>query len=463
MNQTTTTLAHTEAGLLAAQVAAKAVSARELALLYLERIESIGRALNAVVVLDADRALVAAGRVDQSVAAGETLGPLAGVPMTVKEAFAVEGLPTTAGLSELAGPLAVADAPAVAALRAAGAVVLGKTNVPVALADLQSENPVYGRTVNPWNAERSCGGSSGGSAAAVAAGLAALELGSDLGGSIRVPAAWCGVYGMRPTIGLISKRGHLPWPLEGLLEPPSSAVGPIARSVADLTLGFGVLARIAAVDGPPPARLRIAVWPSAPGAPVDRETAGVVAAARDALETAGACTEDFVPPFDAEAALALAGRLMDAEITHGLSDEQWQAAGESGPDSPMYQLLRRHLADQERRLQATRAWDAVFDRFDAVLCPAVGAVAQIHDATPRDQRLVRMDGVTHPFTSLGAWSLLGSFAHLPTVTLPAGPGGASGLPVGVQLIGRYRGDMALLGVAGAVDDILGGWRIPPGW
>ena len=183
-------LAHWDAGVLAAGVAAKEFSARELTQCYLERIVAKGAALNAVVVLDAARALAAAAAVDAAVAAGEPLGPLAGVPVTVKEAFAVEGLATTAGMAELAGRAATADAPAVASLRQAGAVVLGKTNVPVALADLQSDNPVYGRTANPWDAQRTCGGSSGGSAAAVAAGLSALDLGSDLGGSIRVPAAW---------------------------------------------------------------------------------------------------------------------------------------------------------------------------------------------------------------------------------------------------------------------------------
>ena len=456
-------LAHTGARQLAAGIAAKQISARELTECYLERIAKQGGALNAVVALDASRAISAATAVDAAAAAGEALGPLAGVPITVKEAFAVEGLATTAGMAELAGRPASADAPAVALLRQAGAVVLGKTNVPVALADLQSDNPVYGRTSNPWDAERTCGGSSGGSAAAVAAGLSAFDLGSDLGGSIRVPAAWCGVYGLRPSNGWISKRGHLPWPLDGLLEPPMSVCGPIARCVEDLALAFEVLTSTSRASRPALAGLRIGVWTSVPEAPVDAETRHAIDACRAGLEDAGAHTQEMAAPVDAEAVLALGARLMDAEITHGLSDEQWEAAAAGAEGGSFHQLLRHHMADQEQRLATTRAWDAVFDAFDVVMCPAVGIVAPPHDATPRTQRTVRIDGVAFPAAGLNAWSVLTSVAHLPSVTIPVGPGAPSGLPVGVQLVGRFRGDRELLGVAAAIDEVVDGWRIPPGW
>jgi len=444
---------------LAREIAGGSRSAHEVTRELIDRITSVGAPLNAVVELDADRALATAASVDAQVAMGAALGPLAGVPVTVKEAFAVAGLPTTAGQPELAGRRAVADAPAVAALRNAGAVILGITNVPTLLADLQCDNPVYGRTANPWAAGRSPGGSSGGSAAALAAGLTALDLGSDLGGSIRVPAAWCGVYGLRPSNGLISKRGHLPWPLDGLLEPPMSVTGPMARGVADLALAFQVLTSTTSgtarsLDSPQRAQAlrgsRIAVWAQAPGAPADQETRTCLARARQALGEAGARTTDFIPPVDPEVALALANRLVDAEICHS------QPPG-AGP------RLQDHLADQEQQLQAARAWDAAFESFDAVLCPAVPVAALPHDERPRAERSVLIDGVCHDHYALGAWSLLTSLPRLPSVTFPAGLGERTGLPIGLQLVGRYRADHELLRLAATVDEVIDGWRAPPGW
>jgi amidase len=441
------------AHVLARAIAGGSLSSREVTRELLDRITSVGAPLNAVVELDDERALAAAASVDAQVAAGSPLGPLAGVPVTVKEAFAVAGLPTTAGLPELAGRRAAADAPAVSALRNAGAVILGTTNVPTLLADLQCDNPVYGRTANPWAADRSPGGSSGGSAAALAAGLTALELGSDLGGSIRVPAAWCGVYGLRPSNGLISKRGHLPWPLDGLLEPPMSVVGPMARNVADLALAFQVLTGTTPGPAQSPRSAcgpRIAVWAEAPGAPADQETRACLARARQALDEAGARTEDFTPPVNGEVALPLSNRLVDAEICRS------QPPG-AGP------RLQDHLADQEQQLQVARAWDVAFERFDAVLCPAVPVAALPHDDRPRAQRSVLIDGVSHDHYALGAWSLLTSLPRLPSVTFPAGLGEQTGLPIGLQLVGRYRADHDLLRLAATVDEVVDGWRAPPGW
>lgn len=446
---------------LADLVAAREVSAYELASAYLARIGASGAALNAVVVTDGERALAAASAVDRAVAAGQPLGPLAGVPVTVKEAFAVAGLPTTAGVETRVAIPTPDDAPAVAALRAAGAVILGKTNVPVNLADFQAANPVYGRTANPWDLERTCGGSSGGGAAAIAASLSALDLGSDLSGSIRVPAAWCGVYGLRGTVGAVSKRGHLPWPIEGLLEPPASVVGPLARSVGDLALAFEVLAGRPRVPARPVAGLRIGVWEGVASAPVGAEVAAVLDAARTALEDAGVVTVGFRAPWDVEATLALGWRLANAEITHGLDDDQWAAVAAVGA-GPLVQQVRDHLADQEARLRVAAAWEDALDGLDAVLCPAIPIVAHAHSAEPRVSRVVR-DGRDWDGDSVGAWSILGAVAHQPSVTLPAGTGAVSGMPVGVQLVGRQGGDQPLLAVAAGVDEVLGGWQAPPGW
>ncbi|MCU4183184.1 hypothetical protein K6U06_02340 [Acidiferrimicrobium sp. IK] len=451
---------------IAAAVRAGKVPAATVAEAHLERIGGPGASLNAVVASDRDAALAAAAAVDEAVAAGVDPGPLAGVPMTVKEAFAVAGMPATAGMPERAGMVASRDAPAVAALRAAGAVILGVTNLPRQLADLQTDNPVYGTTRNPWDPQRSPGGSSGGSAAAVAAGLVAADLGSDLSGSIRVPASWCGVYGLRPSNGLVSKRGHLPWPLDGLLEPPTSVVGPLARSVADLRLVLAALtapnakpltARTATPPAPPAGALRVGVWAEHPGAPVGAETAAVLDAAAGALSAAGATVAAVTPPLDA-GALELGWRLIHAEITHGLTAEQWDTAG-----GALRQTVRDHLDDAEARLQLSARWDAAMQGWDALLCPAVAVAARPHDPSPRTGRTVIIDGEERPFDDLAAWSVLASVGHMPSVTFPAGLGGESGLPVGLQLIGRWRRDAELLAVAAAVDAVIGGYVPPPGW
>jgi amidase len=451
------------------------VSARQLAEEHLARIEARNPEVNAVVVLDAERALADADAVDGARARGQAVGPLAGVPMTVKEAFDVAGLATTAGMPDYQGQRARCDAPAVAVLRRAGAIILGKTNVPTQLADLQCANPLFGSTSNPWDTDRSSGGSSGGSAAALAAGLSALELGSDLSGSIRVPSSWCGVYGLRPSYGLISKRGHMPWPTGGLLEPPVSVVGPLARCVEDLALAFDTLveagprsagesaarARWPSVRAQPE-NLRVAVWTTVTEAPIDTETATVLDAARAALEGAGCTVEDLIPPVPAGPALDLAWRLVDAEITHGLTADQWDEV-RAGPESRLVQSVRDHLADQEAALEVARAWEAALGPFDALLCPATPVVAQPHDTTPPALRPLVIDGAVYAHDVLAHWSLLTSVAQLPAVTLPVGVGTRSRLPVGAQLVGRSRHDRELLAVAATVDDIVSGYATPPGW
>src|SRR5262249_3372140 len=196
--------------------------------------------INAIVVRDFDRAISAAKTADAAIARGERK-PLLGVPMTVKESHNVAGLPTTWGFAQFKDFIAAEDSVGVKRLKAAGAIIVGKTNVPVGLADWQSVNPVYGRTRNPWNLDRSPGGSSGGSSAALAARMTPLEFGSDIGGSIRVPAGFCGVYGHKPSFGIIPRRGQSPPGADGA-PTPLSVVGPMARTAADLEVALGVLA-----------------------------------------------------------------------------------------------------------------------------------------------------------------------------------------------------------------------------
>jgi amidase len=447
---------------LAAGIRSGRVSAAEVLAAHLERIDTLNPQLNAVVVRNDDDAHRSAARVDAALAAGRAVGPLAGVPVTIKEAFEVAGLATTCGMQAYADHVADSDAPAVARLRDAGAVILGKTNVPVALADLQSNNPIYGRTSNLWDPQRSPGGSSGGSAAAVAAGFSALDLGSDLSGSIRVPAAWCGVFGLRPSNGLVSKRGHLPVPPDRLYEPPISVAGPLARSAADLRLALDALAGrypegrrpgIARRAGPDRSRFdrarRVAVWAKAPGAAVGRETAAVIDHVATALQEAGWEVVELSAPFAAEEGLEVMRRLVFAELVASMTDVQWEAAAGGAPD------LRDHLVDQERRLELAQLWDEAIDGFEALLCPAVAVPALPHDDRSPDDREVDIDGHSFPYRDLSSWSLLASLGQGPSVTFPAALGARSGLPIGLQLVGRRWSDRRLVDLAGDVDRVLG--------
>jgi amidase len=271
---------------LAAAIRAREIGSRELLEHYLKRIERHNPALNAIIVSDLHRAKQRADEADVALARGESWGPLHGLPMTVKESFDVIGLPTTWGLTELKDNIPTANALAVDRLLAAGAVIFGKTNVPVLLADSQSYNPVYGTTNNPWDTSRTPGGSSGGAAAALAAGLTGLELGSDIGGSIRNPAHYCGVFGHKPTYGIAPPRGQA---LRGSVAASDiSVIGPLARSAEDLALALDIIARpdpveavgwrldLAAPRGEALADYRIAVMLDDPNCEVDREVQDIL-------------------------------------------------------------------------------------------------------------------------------------------------------------------------------------------
>src|SRR5690554_3436697 len=241
-----------------------AISAAELLDLYLGRIDRLNSAYNLVVATDLDRARAAAKEIDSARASGDPLGPLAGLPVTIKDSYEVAGMPATCGLEPLRDHVPERDADAVTLLREAGAIPFGKTNLPAGASDWQSFNPIYGISRNPWNPERTVGGSSGGAAGAVAAGFTAFELGSDIGGSIRIPAHFCGVFGHKPTYGMVPLRGHIPPPPGMLAQPELGVAGPIARSASDLALLMPILAQGPAPLAPPRherlADFRVGVW-----------------------------------------------------------------------------------------------------------------------------------------------------------------------------------------------------------
>jgi amidase len=476
---------------LLAGLRARRMSARELADLYIHRIERHDGRLNAVVVRDFERARRQASAADQAIARGEP-GLLLGLPMTIKESFNVVGLPTTCGVPEWRDFVSQHDAPAVLRTRAAGAVLLGKTNVPPMLADWQSANPIHGRANNPWDLARTPGGSSGGSAAAIAAGLCALEVGSDIGGSIRVPAAFCGVYGHRPSETLLPKSGQFPFPPL----PNSVAVmgvqGPIARSAEDLVLALSVLAGpdegedVAwRVELPPPRRdrladFRVAVLPSIPWLPVDDEIAGALDDLAAHLRRLGATVKEVQPDAlgDHRAHHQLYRSLLAAMTSARETPEGRRrkiAMSRQDPDdfaSSDLQGLEGAPGDfvvwGAQREGYRQAWRAFFRDWDVLLAPAINVLAYPHveRAWPRDDSDLRLTldvgGRAVPYSHGLVYPSLSTVAGQPATAFPVGVS-RGGLPVGLQAVGPYLEDLTPLRFAALLAREIGGVRKPAGY
>ena len=316
---------------LAAAIARGEVSSRAALDHFLARIEAIGKPINAVVAMDIDAARARADAADAAIAAGENWGPLHGVPMTVKDTYETAGLPTVVGEPKLKDYRSTDDAVAVARLRAAGAVIFGKTNTPRLAQDVQTFNPIYGTTNNPWNDKHTSGGSSGGAAAGLAAGFTPLELGSDLAGSIRTPSSWCGVYGHKTSYGLIPMRGHIPGPPGTRAEPDLCVAGPLSRHPGDLSLMLDTLAGPSAIEASawhvalpasPATRLadfRIASYFSDDFAPTAQSVGTAIQAMRSALTDHGAAaTAVAALPGGFADSYDLYDRLLNALVGAGL-------------------------------------------------------------------------------------------------------------------------------------------------
>ncbi|HET9612414.1 MAG TPA: amidase [Acidimicrobiales bacterium] len=463
------------------------VSSVELLDHLLARVEAHNPHLNAVVALDAERARARAAEADAARRRGESWGPLHGLPMTVKDAFETEGLVTTSGAPELRDHVPDSDADAVARLKAAGAVVFGKTNLPIHAGDLQTFNDVYGRTNNPWAPDRSPGGSSGGSAAALAAGLTGFELGSDIGGSIRNPAHYCGVFGLKPTWGVVPPRGHIPGP-PGTLKPADvNVVGPLGRSAADLALGLDVLAGPAGLDAVgwrldlPPARnggalpgLRVATWFDDPFAPIAADTRALLDAAAAALAGGGATVTAVEPPVGLRELVMSWERLVLPVVSMSMPDDVVAAAVEMAAapvadDEPrtvraIRAIAARHrdwLRADERRHRHRRLFAQLFEQHDVLLAPVMPTAAIPHD-TDRDitAREVDVDGVTRPYLDGLSWNGGIGTLLLPVAVPPVGRT-PDGLPVGVQIVAPHLHDRTAIAVAGHAERLLGGFVPPP--
>jgi amidase len=460
-------------------LATRRVSAVELLEMTVRRHEEVHGEINAVVAVDLERARPRARAIDEQRVKGEHLGALAGLPMTIKDCLDVEGMPASSGLKDLRNRI-VKDAAAVVRAKHEGAVIWGKTNVPVMTADWQSFNALYGTTNNPWALDRTCGGSSGGAAAALAARVTALEIGSDIGGSLRVPASFCGVYAHKPTFGLVSQRGHVPPAPGSFAERDLNVVGPMARSARDLRLLLSVLEEgpLAAKTTPPDIKeMRLGLWLEEPDFPLDPQVKATIQNFVGALSGHVAMVEP-VRPVDASA-LIDAYRVLLASVMAADLPARARASmiAMRGPAKVMMRLgLGRDSAEQILAYTATHAeWliadevrarlgarvRALFERYDAIIAPITPVTAFPHDHQPLTRRTLALsDGGKIPYLSMLNWIAMATALGLPATAIPAGQA-ADGLPVGVQIIGPRGGDGRTLTVAQAIEDDWGGFQAPP--
>jgi amidase len=478
------------AGELAAWIRARRVSSLELTEMYLERIARLNPQINALCTVAAEEARECARLSDRATGRGESRGPLHGVPIVVKDCFESAGVRTTAGFPPLADYVPERDAVAVARLRAAGAVLLGKTNVPTLAMDWQTRNPIFGVTNNPWDTTRTPGGSTGGGAAAVAAGLAPLELGSDIGGSIRLPAHFCGVCGLKPTEGRVSGRGHIPeMPGYPRSVRHMGCFGPIARSVDDLELALGVLvgegadwegAPVPAAPAPrrTVASLRILWADDFGGVPVSAATREALARLAAELDRGGAQVSAGDPSaYDFDEIWQTWAELVMIEIAGAVPEEVMtqfaagieQAAAAGLGEVPVVRAwrrlgletitARRYAEVLARRDRIVAMADELFASCDAVLCPVASTPAVPH--IPPEQMTIDVEGAPVAYwMALGGYSMPFNLTGNPVVVVPMGTS-PEGLPIGVQIVGRRWRDLELLAVARAISEALPPVPRPP--
>lgn len=468
---------------------ARRISASELLEHTIARIEALDSEINAVIVRDFDRARNAARAADAALGRGEWR-PLLGIPVTLKEPFNVAGLPTTWGFPHFRDFQPAEDALVVSRLKQAGAIIIGKTNIPIGLRDFQSYNDIHGTTNNPWDLGRSPGGSSGGSGAALAAGFGPLSIGSDIGGSIRVPAHFCGVFGHKPSLGLVPLRGYglppaPPVPGQGDL----AVVGPMTRTASDLALALNVIAgpdetrdgigyRLA-LPAPRHTQLkdfRILVIDTHPLMPTGDAVRSAIGRLADRLDRSGArvARSSTSLPDLAESArlyMKLLNAARSPRLTPTALAEAQGLAAALAPDDHSLQaerargwamIHREWLATDAARLQLQRQWQELFGDFDAVIYPAAAVPAFPHDhSEPFDARQLDIDGKAYPYAdACFIWADPASTCSLPATAVPIDRS-PSGLPIGVQIIGPYLEDRTTIVLAELLEREFGGFAPPP--
>jgi len=399
---------------------------------------------------------------DKALAQGQDWGPLHGLPMTVKDVFEVVGMPTTSGDPLLKDYMPKSNAIAVQRLIDAGAIIFGKTNVPYHAMDIQSYNEIYGTTNNPWDLSRTPGGSSGGSAAALAAGFTPLELGSDIGGSVRFPAHYTGVFGHKPTFGIVPRYGHIPpmpdrVPQHVMPMIPLFVVGPLARSADDLELALGVLTTPGNMDESDnrpellqPRRqqfkdYRVAVWftDSYPAAEIDTDVLATLKKTVEKLRVAGLdIDEEARPDIDL---------WKDRQIWLEIYNQMMAGA------LPLNEML----VEKQKKQQAM--WAEFFERYDVLIAPVSPTVAFPHDHKGTLlSRSLEVNGQEKPMLNNMAWTYMAVVSGLPATVAPVGLSD-SGLPVGIQIIGARFEDRTTIAFARGLSELVGGFVAPPGY
>ncbi len=436
------------------------LGSEELFELILARIADVDPQVNAVCTLAVEPARQRCREADAAAERGECWGPLHGLPITIKDAIATADIRSTGGATALYDHVPTTDAPAVATLKSAGAIVFGKTNLPEWSGDWQSFNEMFGTTNNPWALTHTPGGSSGGAAAAVACGMTSFELGTDIGGSVRVPSAFCGVWGHKPSFGIIPTLGYLDEPEGGGTESDINTFGPIARSAADLLLLLGVLAR-PTPDRSPAWRLglpeptvtslrglRVAAWFDEPELEIETDMSAVLHAAAAALERAGALVDRTArPEIDVRSGWRNGARLIGAAAS--VSDEV------AGPLTH-----HRWLYMNRQRARVRASWATFFETFDVMLCPVsiVTAFPHLQEGL-WSSRAITVNGRERDYVEIEGWPALIGSVYLPSTSVPVGrtPGG---LPVGMQVVAPFLHDRTAIQVGEWIGEVVGGYQPP---
>ena len=472
------------AGELLGMLKSREISSVELLEHFLERNEALHPQINAIVTLDIERAVASAKASDQRRMANEDVGELDGLPMTIKDAIAVAGVRSTGGAIELEHHVPERDAEVVTKVRDAGAVIFGKTNLPRWSGDVQAFNEIFGTTNNPWNLDCGPGGSSGGASAAIASGLTALDIGTDIGGSVRLPAHFAGVCGHKPSFGVVSQIGYIDHVSYGLSEADVNVFGPLARTVGDLELLFDVIRgprddasgswRLELPDARGTAKeLRVAAWLDDPDCPVSNAVSGVLDDAVAAMESDGISIDRSARPavpFNDVREVGLP--LISAAVSPGRTEEEQAALQKLATDSSASPTMRMRarastishrewLLLTEKRDTNRLLWADFFADFDVLLAPVafVPAFEHQHDGILYTRTLT-VDGTTRPYADLIVWTSQFGYVYLPSTVVPVG-WTDDGRPVGIQVVGPYLGDRTTLEFAKYVESLLGGYRVPP--
>jgi len=469
----------------ASAIRAKQVSSVELTNRMFARIDKYNPKLNAFAYQMRDQALAQAREADAAVSAGKHLGPFHGVPICVKESFGVKGEPDTWGIVALKDSKAPANSTAVQRLLDSGAVLLGGTNVPLNLMDWQSFNDIYGTTNNPWDLTRTPGGSSGGSAAALAAGLAYLSPGSDIGGSLRVPASFCGIFSHKPTLDLVSLSGHQPGGGAGLpgFSTGLAVAGPMARSAADLMAALKILGGPEGYERkawswtlPPPRKrtlkeFRVGYVLDSPLASPTSEVRPQLEHAIEALQRAEAQVQPGWPPgYDLSDALKTYMFLLGA-FSFSTEPKEAQESDRqnfrNSSENPYVTGALSSFADWQqqhfRQLAFRAMWQSSFEQIDVFLMPVSFTVAFHHEHSGDvNSRILKTPEGERPYMQLMPWMVTATLTGCPATVAPAGEN-ASGLPVGIQIMGPFGEDATPIEFASLLSNEIGGFKAPPGF